>query len=98
MGVRVRVYATLRERVKWDSKVIDLEGSEIPFSKLLDLIPDLRDAMYSMGLEHFIILVNGHNIMLLKGFETKVRDGDVVDIFPQAAGGYYRFVDSFGYM
>ena len=57
-------------------------------SKLLDLLPDLKDAMYGVGLEHFIILVNGHNIVLLEGLETRVRDGDVVDVFPQAAGGY----------
>lgn len=85
--VRVRVYATLRERVKWDSKLIDLKESEIPLSRLLDYIPDLRKVIEEMGLETFIVLVNGHNIMLLQGLETKVRDGDVIDIFPQAAGG-----------
>ena len=26
--------------------------------------------------------------MLPEGLETRVRDGDVIDIFPQAAGGY----------
>ena len=88
MSVKVRVYATLRERVKWSSRDVELNTSEVTFSKLLDLLPDLKDAMYGMGLEHFIILVNGHNIMLLEGLETSVRDGDVIDIFPQAAGGY----------
>ena len=88
MSVKVRVYATLRERVKWSSRDVELNTSEVTFSNLLDLLPDLKDAMYGMGLEHFIILVNGHNIMLLEGLETSVRDGDVIDIFPQAAGGY----------
>jgi molybdopterin synthase sulfur carrier subunit len=88
VSVKVRVYATLRERVKWSSRDVELNTPEVTFSKLLDLLPDLKDAMYGMGLEHFIILVNGHNIMLLEGLETRVRDGDVIDIFPQAAGGY----------
>jgi MoaD family protein, archaeal len=88
MSVKIRVYATLRERVKWDSRNVDLKGSEIALSELIDSISDLKSAMHDIGLEHFIILVNGHNIMLLQGFNTKVRDGDVIDIFPQAAGGY----------
>jgi molybdopterin converting factor small subunit len=82
------VYATLREEVKWSSRDVELNAPEVTLSKLLDLLPGLKDAMYSVGLEHFIILVNGHNIMLLEGLETMVRDGDVIDIFPQAAGGY----------
>lgn len=88
MSVKVRVYATLRERVKWSSRDVELNTPEVTLSKPLDLPPDLKDAMYGVGLEHFIILVNRHNIMLLEGLETRVRDGDVIGIFPQAAGGY----------
>ncbi len=82
------MYATLREEVKWSSRDAELNAPEVTLSKLLDLLSDLKDAMYGVGLEHFIILVNGHNIVLLEGLETRVRDGDVVDVFPQAAGGY----------
>jgi len=82
------VYATLREKVKWSSRDVELNAPEVTLSKLLDLLLDLKDAMYGVGLEHFIILVNGHNIMLPEGLETRVKDGDVIDIFPQAAGGY----------
>jgi molybdopterin converting factor small subunit len=82
------VYATLREEVKWSSRDVELNAPEVTLSKLLDLLLDLKDAMYGVGLEHFIILVNGHNIMLPEGLETRVKDGDVIDIFPQAAGGY----------
>ena len=82
------MYATLREEVKWSSRDVELNAPEVTLSKLLDLLLDLKDAMYGVGLEHFIILVNGHNIMLPEGLETRVKDGDVIDIFPQAAGGY----------
>jgi len=82
------VYATLRGEVKWSSRDVALNAPKVTLSKLLDLLPDLRDAMYGVGLKHFIILVNGHNIMLLEGLETRVGDGDIIDVFPQAAGGY----------
>ncbi len=87
MPVKIRIYATLRERVKWDSKNVELRESEVTLLELLEEISDLKKAMNDIGLENFIILVNGHNIMLLQGLETKVKEGDTVDIFPQAAGG-----------
>lgn len=34
-----------------------------------------------------IILLNGKNIVHLKGFDTVVKSGDNVDFFPPAAGG-----------
>lgn len=34
-----------------------------------------------------IILVNGHNIHHLEGLQTRVGNGDVLALFPPAAGG-----------
>jgi len=89
LPVRVRVYATLRERVKWSEKLVDVAGSEVTLSELLERVPDLKKAIEEVGIGTFIVLVNGHNIQLLQGLETRVRDGDVVDVFPQAAGGLF---------
>jgi len=89
LPVRVRVYATLRERVKWSEKLVDVASSEVTLSELLERIPDLKRAIEEVGIGAFIVLVNGHNIQLLQGLETRVRDGDVVDVFPQAAGGLF---------
>ena len=50
------MYATLREKVKWSSRDVELNAPEVTLSKLLDLLLDLKDAMYGVGLEHFIIL------------------------------------------
>jgi len=88
LPVRVRVYATLRERVKWSEKLVDIAGSEVTLSELLERIPDLKRVIEEVGIGTFIVLVNGHNIQLLQGLETRVRDGDVIDVFPQAAGGF----------
>ena len=33
------------------------------------------------------VLINGRNCMFLKGLETVVADGDVVDILPVVGGG-----------
>ena len=33
------------------------------------------------------ILINGRSIKILQGFETKLKEGDTVAIFPPAAGG-----------
>ena len=35
----------------------------------------------------FHIMVNGRKIGLLNGVETKLKNGDVVDIFPPVGGG-----------
>ena len=34
-----------------------------------------------------MILVNGHNVLHLKGLDTELKEDDVVHIFPPAGGG-----------
>ncbi|MEM3506046.1 MAG: ubiquitin-like small modifier protein 1 [Candidatus Bathyarchaeia archaeon] len=38
----------------------------------------------------FHIMVNGRKMGLLDGVETRLKDGDVLDIFPPVGGGYYE--------
>jgi hypothetical protein len=45
VSAKVRVYATLRERVKWSSRDVEFNMPEVTFSKPLDLPLDLKDAM-----------------------------------------------------
>lgn len=33
------------------------------------------------------VLLNGHNIVFLNGTATKLKDGDVIAIFPPVGGG-----------
>lgn len=36
---------------------------------------------------HIVLMVNGRTIQFLKGMETELHEGDVVLLFPPAAGG-----------
>ncbi|MEM2977663.1 MAG: MoaD/ThiS family protein [Candidatus Hadarchaeales archaeon] len=38
-------------------------------------------------LPSFILLLNGRNVKLLEGEETRVKEGDLLMILPPAAGG-----------
>lgn len=87
MVAQVRVYMTLREKLGWRSREIELGGRKVSFSELLNEISDLKRVLEEFGYENFMILINGRNIRLMEWLETKVSDGDVVDIFPPAGGG-----------
>lgn len=87
MKALIKVYLFLREKLGWDSKEVSLDCSEVKLVDLLNRVPDLMQLLADRGIGEFIILLNGHNIRLLKGLETPVKDGDRLDIFPPAAGG-----------
>jgi MoaD family protein len=37
--------------------------------------------------KHYRIVVNGRNINILEGFQTKLNDGDIIALMPAIAGG-----------
>ncbi len=88
MKVRVTVYMTLREKLGWSSKVVELkQGSRL--RDLLDALPRLRDEVRNyedMGFQP-VILVNGRHHVFLGGLDAPLSDGDEVAVFPPAAGG-----------
>ncbi len=85
--VEVRVYVTLREKLGWKSKVVNLSREKVKFSELLDELKDLKGVLEEFGYENFMILLNGRNIRLLDWLDTEVEGGDSIDIFPPAGGG-----------
>jgi molybdopterin synthase sulfur carrier subunit len=87
MGVEVKVYVTLREKLGWKSKVVSLGRRRVKFSELLDELRDLKGVLEDFGYENFMILLNGRNIRLLSWLDTEVKEGDSVDVFPPAGGG-----------
>lgn len=87
MGVRVRVYMTLKEKLGWGSREVELRGRKVRFSDLLNEVSDLKKILEEFGYENFMILINGRNVRLMNWLETEVSEGDVVDIFPPAGGG-----------
>lgn len=86
MPITVRVYASLREKLGWNSRELNTEGS-CKLSNVLSHLSDLKKVFEEFGQENFTILLNGRNIRTLDGLETSVLDGDVLDIFPPAGGG-----------
>ncbi|MEM3534231.1 MAG: MoaD/ThiS family protein [Thermoplasmatales archaeon] len=89
--VNVRYYANLRDVTK--TREENISGVD----KISDLINflierygrEFRDKLFIGNLprENIIILVNGKNIIFLSKMETKLNEGDNVDIFPPVAGG-----------
>ncbi|MGB9828114.1 MoaD/ThiS family protein [Thermosphaera chiliense] len=84
MPIEVKVFATL----------IDLVGKRRLYVEKADTVKELLDVLdeqypgFKKQLEGgYTILVNGLNIEHLNGFETSLKDGDVVSIFPPAGGG-----------
>lgn len=87
MRVVVRVYTSLREKLGWSSKEVEVAGEGATLAEVLSSVEVLRDLVGERLLQDFIVLVNGRNARLLKGLETELADGDVIDVFPPAAGG-----------
>ncbi len=94
MEVEVRYYAMLREIAgKRFERVALPEGSTVR-----DLI-DLLVERYGEGFERYIYdgekrvrgylsyMLNGVNINSLEGFETPIRDGDILSLLPPIGGG-----------
>jgi len=89
--VTVNFYATLREVV--GRKQVDFEAGTV--AELIETVvtryPPLRTELLNGRGElwpHVHVFVNGRDAPYLEeGLATKLKDGDVVDVFPAVAGG-----------
>lgn len=84
MGVRVRVYGDLREALGWSQ--IEVEGGRT-LGETLREVPLLWESISKYPFDTLIVLINGQNARLSGGLEAAVKEGDVIDVFPPAAGG-----------
>ena len=93
--MRVRFYATFRELV--GRKEIEVHGVKT-VRELIDYIAEHYSKDVKEQLLHGprvsenkpidgMILVNGHNVLHLKGLDTELKEEDEVHIFPPAGGG-----------
>ena len=93
--MKVRFYATFREII--GRKEVEVHGVKT-IRELIEYLaenysPRIREELLEtprVGPDKPVdgmILVNGHNVLHLKGLDTELKEDDVVHIFPPAGGG-----------
>jgi molybdopterin synthase sulfur carrier subunit len=94
MKIRVKFFTSLRE-------ITGKKEDEIQTSSIITVDELLAHLSKKYGTEfteylyddkgnvrnYIQILINGRGIKVLQGFETKIKEGDTVAIFPPVGGG-----------
>ncbi|MEM2889867.1 MAG: ubiquitin-like small modifier protein 1 [Candidatus Hadarchaeum sp.] len=94
MAVTVKFFANFREAAGVDKTVI--EGTADVSSLLKALVAKFGEKLGRQLFdgeklrETVNIIVNGRSVNLLQGIHTKLKDGDVVAIFPPVSGGWIQ--------
>ena len=94
MKVEVKFFTSLREITGKKTDEIQLENA-ITVEELLTLLSykygkNFREYIYDKKgkVQGFLsFLVNGKNINILEGFDTKLKQGDTIAILPPVGGG-----------
>ena len=94
MKVEVRFFTSLREITGYKVNKILLQNSST-VEELLTLLSEkhgknFREYIYNKKgeVQGFLsFLVNGKNINIMQGFDTKLKEDDVVAILPPVGGG-----------
>jgi MoaD family protein len=92
MKITVKAFATFREVMDMQIELEFPAGTTIRtlLSELTGRYKGLSEVMFSAPdtLRDFVnILKNGRNIHFLAGLDTPLDDGDMIALFPPAAGG-----------
>ena len=90
--VTVKLFTSLREIA--GTKETTIEGESVR-ETLDELVRAYGDKFYSAIFDrdtgkirrYYSVLVNGRNIYLLDGLDTRLKDGDTVSVFPPVGGG-----------
>ncbi|MGC8817199.1 MAG: ubiquitin-like small modifier protein 1 [Candidatus Hadarchaeum sp.] len=90
MAVTVKFFANFREAAGVESALV--EAADV-YSLLKALVAKFGERLSKLLFEGeklretACIIVNGKSINLSEGLRTKLKDGDVVAIFPPVSGG-----------
>jgi molybdopterin synthase sulfur carrier subunit len=94
LKIEVRLFANLREFAKTKAAVEDIKSGTSVGDVLVKICERFGARFREQVLnkrgqpnENVKILLNGHNIVFLQGAATKLKDGDVMAIFPPVGGG-----------
>lgn len=91
--VSVKLFTTLREIIGKSEEVICLQGNITAYHVLKELarMHGNRVAQYVFEGEklrdYLEVLVDGHNVSLEDGLQTRLKNGSVMAILPPAGGG-----------
>ena len=85
----VKIFGNLRNYAAGPQ--VEISGASIAaiLDSLCESNPDLCDALLEEGKirPFFKIMINGHDIELAEGIDTKVNENDQIAIFSPIAGG-----------
>lgn len=90
--VTVKLFTSLREIA--GTKETTVEGESVR-ETLDELVRSYGDKFYDAIFDretgkirrYYSVLVNGRNMYLMEGLNTKLNDGDTLSIFPPVGGG-----------
>jgi len=88
--ITVAVYTTLREKLGFSRK--DFEGKNL--AEIIDAVCRLKREAPGLLLDglskvksHFVVTLNSEIVDNSKLKKTKIKDGDILHIFPPVSGG-----------
>lgn len=93
MGVKVKFFATFRDKAGCSVAEVEANTAGELLNKLAERYEDLEDSILEEnGPEPELksgvtVMVNGRNISFLSGNDTELEESDSVAIFPPIGGG-----------
>lgn len=88
MKVVVETYGSIREKLGWSKKAIEIPGNSTTLRQVLEKLGITEIILEDNKIrEGFIVLVNGIHAQFTGQGKTTIKDGDVISIFPPGGGG-----------